>query len=187
MVAPRSGRAGASRLRDLSLAGTALACRDRRRYRFVMDARSNWVFEQVLDSAREACAWNRWPSPARAGPRAGAGIAALALALFAPVLRAPVQAQTADEPYKGKQIRIVVGTAPGQDYDSWARLIGRHLPRFLPGNPTFIVENMPGPGHILATNFLFNLPPRDGTVIGMVSRNMTEAAILKLPNVRFDH
>jgi tripartite-type tricarboxylate transporter receptor subunit TctC len=106
------------------------------------------------------------------------------LALAAPVARAP--AQTADEFYKGKQIRFIVGTAAGQDYDSWARLVARHLPRFLPGSPTFVVENMPGAGHILATNFLFNLAPRDGTAIGMVSRNMTEAAILKLPNVRFD-
>jgi tripartite-type tricarboxylate transporter receptor subunit TctC len=108
------------------------------------------------------------------------------LALSALALHTPVQAQTADELYKGKQIRIIVGTAGGQDYDSWARLIGRHMSRFLPGNPTLIVENMPGAGHILATNFLFNLAPRDGTVIGMVSRNMTEAAIMKLPNVRFD-
>jgi tripartite-type tricarboxylate transporter receptor subunit TctC len=106
------------------------------------------------------------------------------LALSAPVARAP--AQTADEFYKGRQIRFIVGTAAGQDYDSWARLVARHLPRFLPGNPTFVVENMPGAGHILATNFLFNLAPRDGSAIGMVSRNMTEAAILKLPNVRFD-
>jgi tripartite-type tricarboxylate transporter receptor subunit TctC len=111
-------------------------------------------------------------------------VAALVLALAALPPSAPAQA--ADEFYKGKQVRIVVGTAAGQDYDSWARLIGRHLPRFLPGNPAFIVENMPGAGHILATNYLFNLAPRDGTVIGMVSRNMTEAAIMKLPNVRFE-
>jgi tripartite-type tricarboxylate transporter receptor subunit TctC len=109
--------------------------------------------------------------------------AALVLALLA---GAPVSAQTPDELYKGKQIRLVVGTAAGQDYDSWARLMARHLPGFLPGNPAFIVENMPGAGHILATNYLFNLAPRDGTVIGMVSRNMTEAAIMRLPNVRFD-
>jgi tripartite-type tricarboxylate transporter receptor subunit TctC len=110
--------------------------------------------------------------------------AALALALAAQAGGAPARA--ADEFYKGKQVRVVVGTAAGQDYDSWARLIGRHLPRFLPGAPAVIVENMPGAGHILATNYLFNLAPRDGTVIGMVSRNMTEAAIMKLPNVRFE-
>jgi tripartite-type tricarboxylate transporter receptor subunit TctC len=45
---------------------------------------------------------------------------------------------------------------------------------------------MPGAGHILATNYLFNLAPRDGLALGMVSRNMTEAAVMKLPNVRFD-
>src|SRR3984893_3810828 len=111
--------------------------------------------------------------------------AALVLALAGVALRAPVQAQTAEEFYKGKQIRIIVGTAAGQDYDSWARLIGRHLTRFLPGS-ALIVENMPGAGHILATNFLFNLAPRDGTVIGMVSRNITEAFMTKLPNIRFD-
>jgi tripartite-type tricarboxylate transporter receptor subunit TctC len=113
-----------------------------------------------------------------------AAVVVLGLAVLA--LRAPLWAQTADAFYKGKQIRLIVGTAAGQDYDSWARLIGRHMPRFLPGNPTFIVENMPGAGHILATNYLFNLAPRDGTAIGMVSRNMTEAAVMKLPNVRFD-
>jgi tripartite-type tricarboxylate transporter receptor subunit TctC len=99
---------------------------------------------------------------------------------------APVQAQPAEAFYKGKQIRFIVGTAAGQDYDSWSRLIGRHLTRFIPGNPVLIVENMPGAGHILATNYLFNLAPRDGTVIGMVSRNMPEAAMMKLANVRFD-
>ncbi len=96
------------------------------------------------------------------------------------------RAEGTDDFYKGKQIRLIVGTAAGQDYDSWARLIGRHMTRFIAGNPSFVVENMPGAGHILATNYLFNLAPRDGTALGMVSRNMTEAAVMKLPNVRFD-
>ena len=99
---------------------------------------------------------------------------------------APAAAQTAEEFYKGKQIRFVVGTATGQDYDLWARLIGRHITRHIPGRPTLIVENMPGAGHIMATNYLFNVAPKDGTVIGMVSRNMTDAAVMKLPNVRYD-
>ncbi len=114
-----------------------------------------------------------------------AAAVAVALSLL-PALAARASAQTADAFYKGRQIRFIVGTAAGQDYDTWARLIARYLPRFLSGNPTIIVENMPGAGHILATNYLFNLAPRDGTAIGMVSRNMTEAAIMKLPNVRFD-
>jgi tripartite-type tricarboxylate transporter receptor subunit TctC len=110
----------------------------------------------------------------------------MALVLVLSLLAPPARAQGAEEFYKGKQIRLVVGTAAGQDYDSWARLIGRHMGRFIPGNPAFVIENMPGAGHILATNYLFNLAPREGLALGMVSRNMTEAAVMRLPNVRFD-
>jgi tripartite-type tricarboxylate transporter receptor subunit TctC len=111
---------------------------------------------------------------------------ALLVAMSLLLASAYARAESVDEFYRAKQIKIIVGTASGQDYDSWARLIARHLVRFLPGNPTAIVENMPGAGHILATNYLFNLAPRDGSVVGMVSRNMTEAAVMHLPNVRFD-
>jgi tripartite-type tricarboxylate transporter receptor subunit TctC len=92
----------------------------------------------------------------------------------------------AEEFYRGKQLKLVVGTSSGQDYDLWARLIGRHITRHIPGRPSFVVENMPGAGHIVATNHLFNVAPRDGTVIGMVSRGMTDAAIMKVRNVRFE-
>ena len=101
-------------------------------------------------------------------------------------LSAVVVAQPSADFYKGRQIRFVVGTATGQDYDLWARLIGRHITRHIPGNPTLIVENMPGAGHIIATNHLFNVAARDGTVIGMVSRNMTDAAVMGLANVRYE-
>ena len=101
-------------------------------------------------------------------------------------LGAPAQAQAPAEFYRGKQIKLVVGTAAGQDYDLWARLIGRHITRHLPGTPSLIVENMPGAGHIVATNHLFNVAVRDGTVLGMVSRNMTDAAAMGLANVRYD-
>jgi tripartite-type tricarboxylate transporter receptor subunit TctC len=99
---------------------------------------------------------------------------------------ASAHAQAPAELYRGKQIKLVVGTATGQDYDLWARLIGRHITRHIPGNPTLIVENMPGAGHIVATNHLFNVAARDGTVLGMVSRNMTDAAVMGLANVRYD-
>jgi tripartite-type tricarboxylate transporter receptor subunit TctC len=106
--------------------------------------------------------------------------------LVAMALGASAHAQASAEFYRGKQIKLVVGTAPGQDYDLWARLIGRHITRHIPGNPSLIVENMPGAGHIVATNHLFNVAARDGTVLGMVSRNMTDAAVMGLANVRYD-
>jgi tripartite-type tricarboxylate transporter receptor subunit TctC len=98
----------------------------------------------------------------------------------------PAQAQSPEAFYSGKQIRIVVGTAPGGDYDAWARLLARHMVRHIPGSPTIIVENMPGAGSLVATNHLYNVAPRDGTVIGMMSRSMPAAAVMKVANVRFD-
>ena len=112
-----------------------------------------------------------------------------ALILFTACLlaaAAPAAAQPADEFYKGKQIRIVVGSTSGGDYDLWARLLSRHLPRHIPGHPGFVVENMPGAGTLVATNHLFNVAPKDGTAIGMVSRSMPAAAVMKVANVRFD-
>src|SRR5207244_6359368 len=90
--------------------------------------------------------------------------------LFAAV---PGKAQPIADLFKGgKQLRFVLGAASGQDYDVWARLIGRHLSRHIAGAPTVVVQNMPGAGHMLATNWLYNVAPRDGTVWGMVSRNI---------------
>ena len=102
------------------------------------------------------------------------------------LLVTPATAQPADEFYKGKQLRIVVGSTSGGDYDVWARLLARHMTRYIPGNPNILVENMPGAGTLVATNHLFNVAPRDGTVIGMVSRSMPAAAVMKISNVRFD-
>jgi len=95
-------------------------------------------------------------------------------------------AQPAEEFFKGKQIRFVLGAAPGQDYDLWARFLARHLPRHIPGSPSFTIQNMPGAGHLLATNWLYNLAPRDGTVWGSVSRNIPSVGLQQLAGVRFD-
>ena len=95
-------------------------------------------------------------------------------------------AQPAEEFYRGKQLRFVVGTAAGGDYDLWARLLARHIGRHIPGNPAAIVENMPGAGSLVATNHLFNVAPRDGTVLGMISRSMPSASVMQVKNVRFD-
>jgi tripartite-type tricarboxylate transporter receptor subunit TctC len=102
------------------------------------------------------------------------------------LIPSPAAAQPAADFYKGKQIRIVVGSTSGGDYDVWARLFARHWPRHIPGNPNIVVENMPGAGTLVATNHLYNVAPKDGTVIGMVSRSMPAAAVMKVKNVRFD-
>lgn len=90
------------------------------------------------------------------------------------------------ELFKGKPLRIVLGSAPGQAYDIWARLISRHLGRHVPGSPTVVVQNMPGAGEMLATNWLYNVAPRDGTVWGSVSRNIPNAGFQGAPGARYD-
>ena len=114
-------------------------------------------------------------------------VVSLALVVsLASFLTTPVAALAADPFYQGKQIQLIVGTAAGQDYDIWARLIGRHLGAHLAGNPKIVIQDMPGAGHIIATNYLYNQAARDGTVLGMVTRNIVDAAVLKITDVRFD-
>src|SRR3954465_10665950 len=93
------------------------------------------------------------------------GLLALGLLVFAAVaFSSPSVADVADF-YRGKQIRIVVGSDAGGGYDAYARTIAAHLGRFVPGNPTFVVQNMPGVGSLLAVNHVTNVALKDGTTI----------------------
>jgi tripartite-type tricarboxylate transporter receptor subunit TctC len=77
-------------------------------------------------------------------------------------------AQEGEGYWKGKQIRLIVGTAPGGGYDSYARLVAGHLSKHLPGKPSIVVQNMPGAGSLVLVNHLNHVAPRDGTVIAAV-------------------
>ena len=88
-------------------------------------------------------------------------------------------ADTAADFYKGRTITLIVGYGPGGGYDLFARLMARHLGRYVPGNPTVVVQNMPGAGSLRATNFLYAVAPRDGTAIGSFARDMPLLAILR--------
>jgi len=74
--------------------------------------------------------------------------------------------------YKGKRLKIIIGSGPGGGYDTYARLVGRHLGRHVPGNPKFIAQNKNGAASIIATNFIMNVAPKDGTIIGGVQRTI---------------
>ena len=88
---------------------------------------------------------------------------ALAWALCLPAFATPALAQ------KAPPVTIIVGSSTGGLYDLTARLWSRHLGRFLPGEPSIVVQNMPGAGSLSATNHLYNAVPRDGTTLGLVS------------------
>ena len=98
-----------------------------------------------------------------------------------------VTAAAAQEPfYRDKQIRLIVGSAPGGGYDTYARLIATHLRRHIPGQPTIVVQNMPGAGSLVAANYLANVAPRDGTVIGAVNALVATDPLLYPERVKFD-
>jgi tripartite-type tricarboxylate transporter receptor subunit TctC len=99
----------------------------------------------------------------------------------------PSAAQTVEEFYKGKTLTLVVGNGPGGGFDVFGRLLARHIGRYVPGNPSIIVQNMPGAGSLVAANYLYNLAPNDGTTFGLIARNMPLLGLLgNNSNVRFD-
>jgi tripartite-type tricarboxylate transporter receptor subunit TctC len=83
---------------------------------------------------------------------------------------APAQAQTVSDFYRGRTVNLVIGYAPGGGYDLYARTLARHISRHIPGNPTIVVQNMPGAGSIKAANFLYTIAPKDGSTFGGFSR-----------------
>lgn len=88
--------------------------------------------------------------------------------------------------YDGKTVRIVVGLAPGGGFDTYARLIGRHLGKHIPGNPTVIVDNMPGAGSLVMTNFLYKVAKPDGLTIGHFDGALVLGQALGQPGIEFD-
>jgi tripartite-type tricarboxylate transporter receptor subunit TctC len=94
------------------------------------------------------------------------------LALAGALAAAPAAAQPAGEFYKGKQIDMFIGTPTGGGYDQYGRLLGRHMSKFISGNPPVIFRNMPAGGGRQAMNHVYNVAPRDGTAIGITIRNI---------------
>ena len=104
-------------------------------------------------------------------------------------LLAPTPAQAQDEVaafYRGKQVRLVVGTAPGGLYDLAARIVARHIAAHIPGQPTVIVQNLPAAGGLVMTNQLYAVGPKDGTVIGVPINGIPTMPLIQPAGVQFD-
>jgi len=111
------------------------------------------------------------------------GAAALSAGLAAGSGAAQAQADF----YKDKTINIYVGYSTGGGYDVYARIVARYIGKYIPGNPTLVVVNMPGAGSLRATNFLYTTAPKDGLTIGAFARDMPLMGILGgNSNVQFD-
>ena len=106
-------------------------------------------------------------------------------ALVALVLTSATTA-TAQPDLAGKSVHMIIGFGPGGGYDLWGRTIGRHIGRHLPGNPNVIPQNMPGAGSYAAASYLFNVAPKDGTVLGIIARDAALGPLSGAAGARFD-
>jgi tripartite-type tricarboxylate transporter receptor subunit TctC len=82
------------------------------------------------------------------------------------------RAEPAQDFYRGKTLKVIVGYAPGGGFDAYARLLADHLPRHLTGAPTVIVQSMPGAASVKAANYIYSVAPQDGTVLGIPNHAM---------------
>ncbi|MCG6874412.1 MAG: hypothetical protein LJE97_04910 [Betaproteobacteria bacterium] len=88
--------------------------------------------------------------------------------------------------YAGKTLRIIVGLSPGGGFDTYARTIGRHLGKHIPGNPTVIVDNMPGAGSIIMTNHMYKVAKPDGLTMGHFNGALILGQVLGQAGIEFD-
>ncbi|HXF82292.1 MAG TPA: tripartite tricarboxylate transporter substrate-binding protein [bacterium] len=101
------------------------------------------------------------------------------------LVAAPAMGQQAAPSFAGRTVTLVVGYNPGGGYDQIARIIARYLPKYLPGNPTVVVQNMPGANSITAANHVYGARP-DGLTLGAFNRNLILGQLVKVPAIRFD-
>lgn len=94
--------------------------------------------------------------------------------------------ENVEEFYKSKEIRLIIGEGPGGGYDTYARLLGNHMGKYIPGNPKVVAQNMPGAGTLRATNHVYAVANKDGTVLATAQRFVFIMPLLDLAGAQFD-
>lgn len=88
--------------------------------------------------------------------------------------------------YRGKQVRIIIGSGPGGTYDIYSRLLAKHMGRFIAGHPSMLVQSRAGAGGLIAANTIYNSEPKDGTVIGSFGETFVLRQAMGAPGIQFD-
>jgi len=96
------------------------------------------------------------------------------------------QAQSVAEFYRGRTVTLTVGYSTGGGYDTYARILARHMPKHIPGNPTIVVQNAPGAGSMRAANTIYNVAPKDGSAFGMFGRGIALEPLIGTSPAQFD-
>lgn len=110
----------------------------------------------------------------------------LLLAIFALLMIILPRTSLAAPYFEGKKISIIVGFAPGGGYDRMARILAKHLPKYIPGRPAIVIETMEGAASMIAANHIYNIAKPDGLTLGTFERGIAFAQLLKTEGVRFD-
>ena len=113
------------------------------------------------------------------------GFLVLILELLNPLNLEPASAQQTPY-YQGKTIRVVVGYQPGDSHDQWARAYTRYMGKYIPGNPSFLVQNMPGAGGMIAANYLYNVAKQDGLTMGTIGGALYFAQLIGRSEAKYD-
>ena len=106
----------------------------------------------------------------------------LLLALAAPAAAADED----DDFYRGKTVSLIIPIGTGGAYDAYGRLVARYIGRQLPGNPTIVPRNMPGAGGTIASNYLYNVAPQDGTTLAIITSSFAMEQLFENPQIRYD-
>jgi tripartite-type tricarboxylate transporter receptor subunit TctC len=101
-------------------------------------------------------------------------------------LASAAQAQSVENFYRGRTLTIVVGYSVGGGYDIQARVLARHFGKHIPGQPSVVVQNMPGAGSLRAANYLYNAAPKDGTMLGVFARGMAMEPLIGAGSTSFE-
>ena len=106
-------------------------------------------------------------------------VLAAILGLVTVLAAAPASADDVADFYRRQRLNLIVGNGTGGGYDVYARVLARHMSSHIPGNPSIIVQNMPGAGGLRAANFIYNVAAKDGTVFGTFARHIPLLALIK--------
>ena len=123
-------------------------------------------------------------------PNKTIGLSAMFLASMALTTIAP-QSASSEDFYKGKTIKLLLGAAPGGGYDTYGRTMIRHMGQYIPGNPSFVVQNMPGAGSAKAADYIYNVLAKDGLTLGgifpgaIVGRLLDDRSTARFDPVKF--
>jgi tripartite-type tricarboxylate transporter receptor subunit TctC len=115
--------------------------------------------------------------------RAIGSVVAIGIAV---ALALPAHADPTADFYRGKTVALIIGYSAGGGYDTYGRVVARHLGKHLPGNPAVIPQNMPGAGSLRSANYLYNVAPKDGTAIAHFSRGLAMEPLIGTSATQFD-